>query len=63
MHAMPAHPPATAGGCANHQARQLFVGLATGDLQQILPELLFRVRLKQYVLRAIMHAPQVTRVL
>ena len=40
-----------------------FVGDAAGDLEQVLPVLLFRVGLDQHVLRRIVHAAQVARVL
>jgi hypothetical protein len=42
--------------------RQRLVGLAAGDLQQVLPELFFRVGLGQHVLRRVVHAAQVARV-
>lgn len=63
MHAMPAHPAPATGRGTDHQARELFVGLAPGDLEQVLPELLFRVCLDQHILRGVMHAAQVARVL
>jgi hypothetical protein len=40
----------------------VFVGLAAGDLEQVLPELFFRVGLGQHVLRRVVHAAQVARV-
>ena len=59
VHAVLAHPVATGGGGANHQARQLFVGDATGDLEQILPIFFFGVSVDQHILRCIVHATQI----
>jgi hypothetical protein len=47
---------------ADHQAREVFVGDAAGDFQQVLPELLFGIGLDQHVLRRVVHAAQVARV-
>ncbi|MNP36639.1 hypothetical protein D3C76_1300420 [compost metagenome] len=63
MHAMAAHPVPTVGGRPDHQARQFLVGLAIGYLEQVLPELFLRIRVDQHILRRIVHAPQITRVL
>jgi len=62
-HAMFTHPVTTGGGLANDHTCQGFVGLTTRDLEQILPVFLFRIGINQDVLWAIMHAPQVARML
>jgi hypothetical protein len=61
-HPVPAHPVAAARRLADHLPRQRLVGLAGGDLQQVLPELFLRVGLGQHVLRRVVHAAQVARV-
>ena len=61
-HAVLAHPAAAARGLANRQPRQLFVGLAAGDLEQVLPILLLRVSAGQHILRRLVHAAQIARV-
>ena len=43
--------------------REVLVAVATGDLEEVLPELLFRIGIDQHVLGRIMHAAQVARVL
>ena len=63
MHAVAAHPVAAIGRCPNHQARQVLVSQAPGDLQQILPVFLLRVLVNQNVLRCLVHAAQIARVL
>jgi len=63
MHAVATHPVAAIGRRADHQARQVFVGQAPGDLEQVLPEFLLRVGVDQHVLGCVMHAAQVARVL
>jgi hypothetical protein len=47
----------------DHQPGEGLVGVAAGDLQQVLPELLFRIGLEQHVLRRVVHAAQVAGVL
>jgi hypothetical protein len=46
----------------DHQSRQCFVGLASRDLEQVLPELFFGISLGQHVLRCVVHAAQVAGV-
>jgi hypothetical protein len=62
-HAVPAHPAATGGRGADCQTGELLVGLAAGDCQQVLPELFFRVGVQQDILRCVVHASQIARVL
>ena len=62
-HAVPAHPVAAGRRRADHEPRELLVGGAAGDLQQVLPVLLFRIGVDQHVLRRVVHAAQVARVL
>lgn len=63
MHAMVPHPVPAIGRSPDHQPRQFLVGLPARDLEQVLPEFLFRVRVNQYILRRIVHASQVASVL
>jgi hypothetical protein len=58
----PTHPVAAGGRIADHQPREMLVGPAAGDLEQVLPVLLLGVGLHQHVLRCIVHAAQVARV-
>ena len=61
-HPVAHHPrPACARG-ADHQPRQRLVGLATSDLEQVLPKLLFGVGAHQHVLGFVVHAAQVAGV-
>jgi hypothetical protein len=62
LHAVPAHPAAAGRRGANHQPRELLVGEPAGDLEQVLPELLFGIGLQQHVLRRVVHAAQVAHV-
>jgi hypothetical protein len=62
VHAVAAHPGPAGARSANHQPRQFFIGQAAGDLQQVLPELLFGVGIDQHILRRVVHAAQVARV-
>jgi hypothetical protein len=62
VHAVAAHPVAAGGRGADGQPCEVFIGQAAGDLQQVLPVLLFRIGLDQHVLRCVVHAAQVARV-
>ncbi|MCY1524454.1 hypothetical protein D9M68_593860 [compost metagenome] len=63
IHAVAAHPVPTGGGFANDQARQVLVGQPARHLQQVLPVFLFGVGVDQHVLRRVVHAAQIARVL
>ena len=58
-HAVPAHPAPAQRRFADREPCQCLVGDPAGDLEQVLPVLLFRIGLGQHVLRLIMHAAQV----
>ena len=62
-HAVPRHPRSAGRRRADGETRQRLVGLAAGDLLQVLPELLFRVGVDQHVLWRIVHAAKVAGVL
>ena len=62
VHAVATHPGPAGSGLTNHQARQGLVGLATGDFEQVLPELFFRIGLYQHILGGVMHAAQIAGV-
>jgi len=55
------HPAAHLRRLTDRAPRQRLVRLATGDHEQVLPELLFGVGLGQHVLRHVVHAAQVAR--
>ena len=63
MHAVLAHPVAAGRRGADREARELFVGDAAGDLEQVLPEFLFRIGVHEDILRCLVHAAEVARVL
>jgi hypothetical protein len=62
VHAMPAHPVAAGRGGADHHARQMLVGDAARDLEQVLPVLFFGIGLDQHVLGRVVHAAQIAGV-
>ncbi len=63
MHAMAAHPVAACRRFADREACERFVGQTTGDLEQVLPVLFFRIGFNKYILRRIVHAAQIAGVL
>ena len=62
MHAVATHPVAAVGRSTDRQSRQRLVGLSARHLEQVLPELFFRVGLHQHILRRVVHAAQVAGV-
>jgi hypothetical protein len=61
-HAVPLHPRAARRRRADHEPRELLVGEAAGDLQQVLPVFLFGIGADQHVLRRVVPAAQVAHV-
>jgi len=62
-HAVFLHPWAAVGRCADGEARQVFVGDAAGDLEQVLPVFFFRVGIHEHVLWTVVHATKIARML
>jgi hypothetical protein len=60
-HAVPFHPREVPLGLPDGQARERFVGEAIGDLEQVLPVFLFRVRIGERVERPLVHRAHVAR--
>ncbi len=60
--AVPHHPFAAGRGVADHAPREALVGLATRDLEQVLPVLLLGIGFGQDVGGRVVHASQVARV-
>ena len=63
IYAVFAHPVAAMGGFANRQPRQFFVSQSAGNLEQVLPEFFFGIGVEQHILRRVVHAAQIARVL
>ena len=63
MHAVAAHPVATVGRRLDHQTGQRLVGLAACHAKQVAPVFRFGIGVDQHVLRHVVHATQIARVL
>src|SRR5436305_15343557 len=62
-HAVLAHPGTTRRRGADGEPGEAFARIAARDLEQVLPELLFRIGLAEHVLRLIVHTAQTARAL
>ena len=61
-HPVANHPLTARRGVPDRHPGERFVRLAAGDLEQILPVLVFGIRIAQHVGRSVVHAAQVARV-
>ena len=59
-HSITRHPFRAFRGFLNHEASQLFVGLAFGYAQNVFEELILRVNPGHDLRRGVVHAPQIS---